>query len=111
MTIENDFIPLAEIPELLEIIHATTLGRSIRTWRKTHEDTMTQEQLAHKLGISKQQLSAYERSEKLPSLQKTIEMATLLNAPLSLWIRYRIQDEMRSVGLDADVKVVLKNVV
>jgi transcriptional regulator with XRE-family HTH domain len=77
------------------------LGSSIRAWRKCQD--ITQEQLAKQLGISKQLLSRYERGEALPSLKKTLEMASLLDAPVEVWLDHRLTDEVKSLGLPVTV--------
>ena len=82
-----------------DIVKNMSLGSVMRSWRKC--DDLTLEAVAKRLGISKQLLGDYERGNKLPSLSKTIEIATILEAPVELWIRYRIEAELNTLGYEA----------
>jgi len=83
------------------------LGNSIRCFRKCDEITLTD--AAKALGISKQLLSNYERGKQLPSLQKVMDMATILGAPAVLWIQYRINDEISKLDFDYTVTLTKKD--
>jgi transcriptional regulator with XRE-family HTH domain len=83
------------------------LGLAMQSWRKCQ--TISQTDLAKRLGISKQLLSRYEKGHQLPSLQKTLELAQLLDAPVALWIQYRLDDEIKALGLDAEITVTFKH--
>jgi transcriptional regulator with XRE-family HTH domain len=85
------------------------LGFAIKGWRKCEE--ITQTELAKQLGISKQLLSRYEAGQQLPSLQRTMEIAQALDAPVGLWLQYRLNDEMARMGLNATITVVFKEAV
>ena len=74
------------------------LGSTMRCWRQCEGWNLSQG--AELLGISKQLLSDYERGTKLPSIKKTIEMATLFEVDPAIWLRYRLQDELRQNGFE-----------
>jgi transcriptional regulator with XRE-family HTH domain len=83
------------------------LGLAIRSWRKCQD--LTQTEVAKHLGISKQLLSRYEKGVQLPSLQKTLEMAKILEAPVALWLKYRLDDEIKQLAEPSiEIKVNLK---
>jgi transcriptional regulator with XRE-family HTH domain len=98
-TNDNEFINIQESTVFQDIVKNMTLGSVMRSWRKC--DDLTLQAVAKRLGISKQLLGDYERGTKLPSLSKTIEMATVLEAPVELWIRYRIEAELNTLGYEA----------
>jgi len=86
----------SEVPRLAELAKTQTLGTAMRAWREGLEWTLTS--TAGKLGISKQMLSEYERGLKLPSIRRTLELAELMGASPAMWLRYRLQDELKSLG-------------
>jgi transcriptional regulator with XRE-family HTH domain len=77
------------------------LGNALRAWRICDERTL--EDVARQAGVSKQILSLYERGEKLPSIQKTIQLANALDAPLLVWVQHRINDEIHLHNLNCTV--------
>jgi transcriptional regulator with XRE-family HTH domain len=95
----DDFIDIHDSTIFQDIKRNATLGSVMRSWRKC--EGLTLEAVSKQLGISKQLLGDYERNVKLPSLSKTIEIATVLNAPVELWIRYRIESELEKLGYEA----------
>jgi|GEM_PF-2120427 len=102
-TNQDEFINIDHMEEYQEFKKNVTLGRMMRSWRKCEEWTLVD--AATKLGISKQLLSRYERGINLPSLSKTIEIARVLGAPAEMWIHYRINDELNTLGYTANVDV------
>ncbi len=85
-----------------------TFGQSLRAFRQCEEWTL--QEAAGKLGISKQLLSAYERSKQLPSLAKVVEMADVFGTDPSVWVHYRVQDEMRQIGFESTVHITLERI-
>ena len=85
-----------DVPRLAELAKTQTLGTAMRAWREGLEWTLTS--TATKLGISKQMLSEYERGLKLPSIRRTLELAELMGASPAMWLRYRLQDELKALG-------------
>ena len=85
-----------------------TFGQSLRSFRKCEEWTL--EQTAQKLGVSKQLLSAYERGKQLPSLAKVVEMADVFGTDPSVWVHYRVQDEMRLIGFESTIQINLHRI-
>jgi transcriptional regulator with XRE-family HTH domain len=71
----------------------------MRAWRQC--EGLRLADVASKMAISKQLLSEYERGLKLPSIRKTLEMAELLGASPAMWLRYRLQDELKTIGYEA----------
>jgi len=104
MTIRNPkAVRVIDTPEFKEWEASVTLGSIIRDWRLCEEASQTA--LAKQLGISKQLFSEYERGSKLPSLQKTLEIAATLGAPPEEWLRVRLQDELNTIGYTLEFNV------
>jgi transcriptional regulator with XRE-family HTH domain len=78
-----------------------TLGNTIRCWRKCENWTLAD--AAQRLNCSKQLLSDYERGVKLPSIKKIIEMAEVFEVDPIMWLQYRLKDELRLNGYDAQM--------
>jgi len=92
----TDYVNLDDTDAFDDLPTERRLGFSMRAWRTCEERTL--EDVAKQLGISKQVLSLYERGEKLPSLKKTLEIATVLGAPPSVWLEYRLNDEIQQIS-------------
>jgi len=63
-----------------------TFGEKLRAYREAH--ALTQEQLAGRLGTSKQVISRYEKNQRSPKLSVAIEYANALSLPA----RYFVDD-------------------
>ena len=63
-----------------------TFGEKLRAYREAH--ALTQEQLANRLGTSKQVISRYEKNQRSPKLSVAIEYANTLSLPA----RYFVDD-------------------
>ncbi len=86
-----------------------TFGQSLRAFRKCEAWTLAE--AANKLGISAQLLSAYETGKRLPSLSKVVSMADVFGTEPSVWVHYRVQDEMRQLGFESTVHINLHRLV
>lgn len=99
-----DGVPAEALFEAVNYQHPTvSLGSIMRDLRECEGWSLTE--TAKKLGISKQFLSEYERGHKLPSVKKVIEMATTFGVDPALWLRYRLQDELRLNGFDGQLEI------
>lgn len=67
----------------------------IRTLR-FHADEMTQQQLAERVGVSRQTILAIERGKYSPSLEMAYRIAEVFGVPLEEVFRYVPEDEMTS---------------
>jgi transcriptional regulator with XRE-family HTH domain len=63
-------------------------------------DEITQTELAAKLDISKQHLSAIENGKKTVSVARAARFAEALGYPQELFVVAVIEDELRDAGLD-----------
>ena len=63
---------------------ATSFGMKLKQYRKNNN--LTQEELAAKLGTTKQSISRYESDQRSPKITKVGEIAKLLNLPLSYFL-------------------------
>lgn len=102
-TKSSSTIYVSDLPEFQQWENEVTLGRVMKNWREAED--LTQEKVAHLLGVSKQVLSAYENNRKLPSIKKTIEIAEKLGASAKMWLIYRLETELRLQGLHYTVKL------
>lgn len=57
------------------------VSNSIRTLR-FHNEEMTQQQLAEKVGVTRQTIVAIEKGKYSPSLELAFKMARVFNTPL-----------------------------
>jgi transcriptional regulator with XRE-family HTH domain len=97
---DNAIIEFDATPEQQAWVLNRTLGSEIRTWREC--EAWSLEQAAQKLGISRQALHQYETGKKLPSVEQTIRLAEGLGAVPEMWLVYRIETELKSVGYAVD---------
>jgi transcriptional regulator with XRE-family HTH domain len=97
-TTYGDAIPYSRIREVMGL-DKTTLGDSLKAWRKCEAWTLAV--ASKKLNISIQLLSAYETGKRLPSFAKVVEMADIFGTDPSVWIYFRLQDELRALGFQA----------
>lgn len=59
----------------------TAVRNSIRTWR-FHADEMTQQDLAERVGVTRQTIVAIEKARYAPSLELAFRIARTFEAPL-----------------------------
>jgi transcriptional regulator with XRE-family HTH domain len=68
-------------PRPAETEYRLAFGRSVRTRREAA--TISQEDLAHKIGMSRRYLSGIERGESNPSLDQVLRLAIGLDIEVS----------------------------
>lgn len=102
ITAHDDAIPWHEVPEMAAISDAP-LGETIRAFRESEEWTL--KEVATRLGISHQMLSAYERGERLPNIETTLRIADALGMPPIIALKDLIRDQLRRAGLNYQVKL------
>jgi putative transcriptional regulator len=68
------------------------LNNNIRTLR-FFNDEMTQQQLAEKVGVTRQTIIAMEKGKYSPSLELAFRIALVFNVPLEEVFSYDIEDE------------------
>lgn len=85
---------LTEISRLQSQVSFGELIRSIRLC-----DDISQSELAQKLGISKQHLSAIENGKKAVSPVRAAKYAEALGYPVDQFVIAAIEDELRDAGI------------
>lgn len=68
------------------------LTNNIRTLRFFH-DEMTQQQLAEKVGVTRQTIIAMEQGKYSPSLELAFRVALAFNTPLTEVFSYALEEE------------------
>lgn len=68
-------------------------------------EEMTQEQLAQKLGISKQKVCDYEKGRRLPSIETIVNWAKKLGQPHEVWVKAYLQQQLDGANLKLKVEV------
>ena len=81
-----------------------TFGRMIESFRKC--DELTQEQLAHKMGISKAHLCDIEKGRRMVSPERAAKFAKVMGYLMEQFVAVAIEDQLRKAGLP--MKVLLK---
>jgi putative transcriptional regulator len=70
------------------------INNNIRTLR-FFQDEMTQQQLAEKVGVTRQTIIAIEKGKYSPSLELAFRIALIFNAPLEEVFSYDAEDEAK----------------
>lgn len=68
------------------------INNNIRTLR-FFQDEMTQQQLAEKVGVTRQTIIAIEKGKYAPSLELAFRIALVFNIPLEEVFSYDLEDE------------------
>ncbi|MFN7311097.1 MAG: helix-turn-helix domain-containing protein [Vampirovibrionales bacterium] len=97
----NDLVPYHETAEFKTWEANRTLGIMMRAWREGQG--LTLEEVAEKVGLTRQQIWVYENDKRTPSIKRTIELASALDAPVRSWLQYRIETEMKKHGFDIEI--------
>lgn len=72
--------------------------------RKMHN--MSQEELAEKIGVSRQTLSKYETGESLPDLEKAVMLAGVFGVSMDELVNYEKADDEFGLGIPPKGKYV-----
>lgn len=86
------------ITELSSHHNSVTFGELIRSLRLC--DEISQIELAERLGLSKQHLSAIENGKKAVSPARAAKFAQVLGYPIDQFVLAAIEDELRSAGVE-----------
>ena len=70
------------------------INNNIRTLRFFH-DEMTQQQLAEKVGVTRQTIIAMEKGKYSPSLELAFRIALVFEVPLEELFSYDLEDEAK----------------
>lgn len=97
---DNNTIPWYQVPGMLK---RDNTGETLRAFRLCEEWTL--KQAAAQVGISYQLLAAYERGEKLPSVQQARRLAVALGIPETGFIQTLLEDQLLRAGMDCQVKL------
>ncbi len=81
-----------------------TFGRALWSHRMCEE--IPQKEFAKLLGISPSSLCDLEKGRKLPSVNRAVKIAGILNEPDKIWVRLALQDMIREADLQYEVSVV-----
>lgn len=97
MTTANDKpIPWRDVPGMAHL-DDLGIGATIRAFRQC--EAMTLQQASRRLGVSHQMISAYERGERLPTIETALRIAEALGIPAGVLIQDLIRDQLRRAGL------------
>ncbi len=80
-----------------------SFGEMLLSLRTAQE--LTQVEMAHTLGISKQDLCNIEKGRKLVSVERAILFANALGMPLKTFAKYALQDQLHKAGLKGEVQI------
>ena len=107
MTTEPDKQPAipwdSSLQEELGLSERSSFGEILWAWRKC--DDLTQVEVARQLGMSKQQLSAYERGREIPSLKTGLTIIQSLNMPISTALQALLQDQVIQAGVPSSLTI------
>jgi putative transcriptional regulator len=70
------------------------INNNIRTLR-FFQDEMTQQQLAEKVGVTRQTIIAIEKGNYSPSLELAFRIALVFEAPIEQVFSYDLEDEAK----------------
>jgi transcriptional regulator with XRE-family HTH domain len=104
MTTENDNLQdLVEWHTLPSMKASLSAGEVLRAFRQC--DGLTLKAVAIKAGISYQLLGAYERGEKLPSIEQACRLALALGLHEQGLLRALLTDQLKRAGLTYGVEL------
>jgi DNA-binding XRE family transcriptional regulator len=78
-----------------------TFGEMVRSIRET--DELTQEDVASKVGVSKQHVSDVENGRRKVSIARAVRWAHALGYPPRFFVRMVAQEEIDAAGVDLKV--------
>ncbi len=68
-------------------------------------EEMSQEQIAEKLGTTKQKICDYEKGRRLPSMLTTVKWAKKLKEPHEVWVKAYLQQQVDEANLKLLIEV------
>ncbi len=86
------------LSEIITLENSASFGELIKSFRLC--DELSQAELAEKIGISKQHLSAIENGKKAVSPARAAKFAEALGYPADQFVIAAIEDELREAGID-----------
>lgn len=86
------------LTELEKIRSSPTFGELVKSLRLA--DDISQTELAQKLDLSKQHLSAIERGKKFVSVARAARFAEVLGYPVQQFVLASLQDELNEAGIE-----------
>lgn len=84
-------------------------GNRLKTLRI--QNNLTQEQLAHRLGLTKSVISAYETGSRMPSYDILISISRIFKVTTDYLLGVERKNDVDLSGLTDDEKVALQNLV
>lgn len=84
-----------------------TLGKTLKADRLALE--MTQEEVAQKIGVTRQAIYGFESERDFPSYKTLKKIAKVFKMDMDSYVRLMVQDLMRKKGID-DYVVEIKKV-
>jgi antitoxin HigA-1 len=97
MNIKKNIKHYEALTEISALQDPVSFGELIRSLRIS--DEVSQTDLADKLGISKQHLSAIEKGRKAVSPARAAKFAEALGYPIDQFVVAAIEDELRDAGV------------
>lgn len=95
MTTEYNFLE-SDQQWLQRQVDALSFASVFKSWRQTEE--LTQQDLAEKLGVSKQYISALERGQRQPSLKEALRFGEVFEAG-DLFALQLLKDQIKEAAL------------
>lgn len=80
------------------------ISMNIKYLRDTHN--LSQEQLAEKLGVSRQTIAKWENRESLPDIERCAELSTIFHISLDELATWPLDEQVSEQGSHADGKYV-----
>ena len=102
----NNNTPWSETAAVLQLPERFSFGQLLQIWRKT--EGQTQQEVAVKLGISKQLLSAYERGVQLPTLKTGVTLAQTLGLFMPQAIQALLDDQLQQAALNTNYTITVQ---
>ena len=81
-----------------------SFGEMLYSFRLTTE--YSQVEMAHILGISKQELCNIEKGRKLVSVERAKAFALGLDMPPRTFAKYALQDQLTAAGIEGEVEII-----
>lgn len=80
-----------------------TFGDLLEVYRM--RNNMSQQELANKLGYSKQVILDIENGKEIPSIDKASEIAKTLKQSQKMYVYHSIEDQVKRLGLDIKIDI------
>jgi len=101
MTIDKELVSAAEASK--RHLKKITFGEFVRHMRTC--DEVVQSELAHRLNVSKQYVSAVENGHRFVSIETAVQIAKALGYPPEPFVEVLLREQIRNAGLKCTVEL------